>query len=284
MRLPAISDPSRDQHVLTAVPFFPQEAYQCGPAALAMALAWSGVEVSPRDLKAEVFTPSRNGSLQSAMIAATRRRARIAYLLSDPDALIEEVAAGHPVIVLQNLGLSWYPVWHYAVVIGWDLTHGNLILHSGTTPHKPIGLSVFERTWARSQFWGLLVLPPSQLPAVAEERAYLLALTHLERLGRWDIAAEGYRTALDRWPESLPAAVGRGVCLHRIGDLDAAERLFRDAIVKFPHEGVVYNNLAQVLMAMGQKDAAMQAALKAVEIGGPLKADFENTLEEIRHR
>ena len=28
---------------LTNVPFFPQEAYQCGPAALAMALAWSGV-------------------------------------------------------------------------------------------------------------------------------------------------------------------------------------------------------------------------------------------------
>jgi tetratricopeptide (TPR) repeat protein len=249
-----------------------------------MALTWSGVDVSPRDLTAEVFTPSRNGSLQSAMIAATRRHARIAYLLPNPHALVEEVAAGHPVIVLQNLGLSWYPVWHYAVVIGWDLTHDNLILHSGTTPHRQLGLSVFERTWARSQFWGLLVLPPSQLPAVAEAKAYLQALTHLERLGRWDVAAEGYQTALGRWPDSLPAVVGLGVCLYRIGNLAAAEVHFRDAIAKFPHEGVLYNNLAHVLMEMGRSDEATQSALKAVEIGGPRKADFESTLEAIKYR
>ena len=284
IRFPAITDPFRDQHVLNTVPFFPQEAYQCGPAALAMALAWSGVHVSPRDLATEVFTPSRNGSLQSAMVAATRRHDRIAYLLPDPDALIDEVAAGHPVIVLQNLGLSWYPVWHYAVVIGWDLTKGNLILHSGTTPHKQLGLSVFEHTWARSQFWGLLVLPPSQLPAVAEEKAYLTAVSHFERLGRWDIAADGYRTALGRWPDSLPATVGLGVCLYRIGDLAGAEAHFRDATVKFPSAGVMYNNLAHVLMEMGKSAEATQAALKAVEIGGPLKSEFESTLEEIRNR
>jgi tetratricopeptide (TPR) repeat protein len=218
------------------------------------------------------------------MIAATRRYARIAYLLPDPDALIDEVAAGHPVIVLQNLGLSWYPVWHYAVVIGLDLAKGNVILHSGATPHKQLSLRVFEHTWARSQFWGLLVLPPSQLPAVAEEKAYLQALTHLERLGRWDSAADGYATALNRWPDSLPAAVGLGVCLYRTGELAAAEAHFRDATVKFPHEGVVFNNLAQVLIDRGNKAEARQAVLTAIEIGGPLKADYERTLEEIKNR
>ena len=45
--------------------------------------------------------------------------------------LLQEVAAGHPVIVLQNLGLEWIPVWHYSVVIGYDLSRGQLVLRSG---------------------------------------------------------------------------------------------------------------------------------------------------------
>ncbi|MBC2711486.1 MAG: PA2778 family cysteine peptidase [Desulfosarcina sp.] len=273
-----------DQYLLNSIPFFPQEESQCGPAALAMALAWSGVHVSPQDLSSEVFTPSRKGSLQSAMIGTTRRHDRIACLLFDPESLIDEVAGGHPVIVLQNLGLSWYPVWHYAVVIGLDLNRGNVILHSGTTPQKQISFKVFENTWARSNFWGLLVLPPSQLPAVAKEKDYLLAVSNLERSGRWETAAEGYRTALSRWPDSLPAYMGLGVCKYETGDLKSAEAVFREATLKFPHDGAAFNNLAQVLMDQGRKTEALDAVMRAIERGGPLKAHFESTLEEIRNQ
>ena len=47
------------------VPFYPQEEYYCGPAALAMALSWSGVPVTQEDLAAQVYTPGREGTLQS---------------------------------------------------------------------------------------------------------------------------------------------------------------------------------------------------------------------------
>jgi tetratricopeptide (TPR) repeat protein len=281
---PTITNIPLDRYLLTAVPFFPQEEFQCGPAALAMALAWSGVPVSPEDLAPDVFTPTKKGSLQSAMVAAARRHDRIVYRLSDPKSLSDEIAAGHPVVVLQNLGLSWYPVWHYAVVIGLDFTDGTVILHSGTTAHKRISLKTFEYTWARSNYWGLLVLPPSRLPAVAAEENYLRAVGHLERMERWDIAAEGYRSALRRWPESLPATIGLGMCRYGQGDLNAAEEIFRDATLKFPDEGVLFNNLAQVLMDQGRKREAREAAMRAVELGGPLKAHFENTFETIRNR
>jgi hypothetical protein len=33
---------------------------------------------------------------------------------------LREVAAGNPVLVLQNLSFAWAPVWHYAVVMGYD--------------------------------------------------------------------------------------------------------------------------------------------------------------------
>ncbi|BBO74459.1 hypothetical protein DSCW_18760 [Desulfosarcina widdelii] len=273
-----------DPYLIAEIPFYPQKVHQCGPAALAMALNWSGVSVSPQDLSVEVFTPSRKGSLQSAMIAAVRRHGRIACLLAEPADLIDEVAAGHPVVVLQNLGLSWIPLWHYAVVVGWDAAAGDVILHSGTTPFKPTAFSTFERTWARSGFWGMLVLPPSRLPATAKETDYLAAVSHLERMGRWKIALPAYRTALGRWPDSLAATVGIGVCLYRSGDLASAEAHFRAAIEQFPREGVLFNNLAQVLLEQGRRDEALQAAGQAIECGGPLKAHFEQTLEEIRNR
>ena len=84
---------------LTAVPFFPQEKYQCGPAALAMAISWSGLPVRPEDLVEQVYTPSRKGSLQVAMIAAVRRHGRLAYEISDLESLFPEIAAGYPVIM-----------------------------------------------------------------------------------------------------------------------------------------------------------------------------------------
>ncbi|WP_155321420.1 PA2778 family cysteine peptidase [Desulfosarcina ovata] len=272
------------RYLLDSVPFFPQKVYQCGPAALAMALSWSGVHLSPDDLTPEVFTLSKKGSLQSAMIAAVRRHDRIAWLLPAPDALLDELRAGNPVIVLQNLGLAWYPVWHYAVVIGLDLEKGNVILHSGVTQEKHVALERFNRTWRRGDYWGLVVLPPSRLPDRAEEADYLRAVGPLERLKKWTVAARAYRSALARWPGSLAARLGLGACLYESGDLEAAEAVFRETTVNFPHDGAAFNNLAQVLMDQGRADDALEAIRHAIQLGGPLTPQFEETLREIRRQ
>src|SRR3978361_1869587 len=46
---------------MTQVPFFPQDEYQCGPAALAMAMSYAGDHVLPQALVDEVWWPSRHG-------------------------------------------------------------------------------------------------------------------------------------------------------------------------------------------------------------------------------
>ena len=79
------------RHELDSVPFYPQKAYQCGPAALAMVLEWSGINVDPDTLVPEVFTPSRKGSLQSALIGTARRYSRIAYPISSLSEMLTEV-------------------------------------------------------------------------------------------------------------------------------------------------------------------------------------------------
>jgi tetratricopeptide (TPR) repeat protein len=270
------------RHKLNAVPFYPQKEYQCGPASLAMALSWSGPQISPDELTPQVYTPSLKGSLQPAMIAATRRQGKVAYPINGAQALLREIAAGHPVIVLQNLGLSWIPVWHYAVVIGYDVDAQAVILHSGVTSWKKTSFRIFENTWARSDHWGLLVLPPDRLPATVQEQSWISAVVGLEKARQWPAAVRGYQTALHRWPQSFSAHIGLGNSYYATEDLASAAAVLRKATARFPQEGVAFNNLAQVLWEQGKKREALKAARRAVKLGGPHVEQFKKTLDEIQ--
>ena len=116
---------------LTEVPFFPQEKYYCGPAALATVLAWSGLPVTQESIAPAVYTPGREGKLRGAVISAARRNGRLAVPVTRLDDMLSEIAAGHPVMVFQNLALDWVPLWHFAVAVGYDLEARELYLRSG---------------------------------------------------------------------------------------------------------------------------------------------------------
>jgi len=263
------------------VPYFPQSKYLCGPAALAMVLGWSGLPVSPDELAREVYSPGRRGSLQPVLISAARRHGRIAYPISGIQALTMELAAGHPVIVLLNLGFSWYPKWHYAVVIGYEKSADEIILHSGNTPNERLSFRVFDNLWARSERWGLLVLTPDRLPAGVQEDAWLEAVIGLERAEQWPAAIQAYETGLYRWPESQGSWIGLGNSRYGAGDLSGAASAFRHATRLHPENGIAFNNLAQVLGEMGQAEEALAAAHQAVDLGGPLGEEFRKTLSGI---
>lgn len=277
--------PTRPPVELTGVPFFPQEAYQCGPAALATVLGWSGTSITPDALTPQVYVPARQGSLQVELLGAARRQGRVPYVIEPRlPALLDELYAGHPVLVLLNLGLSWYPVWHYAVVVGYDPATDRIIMRSGRVKRDTLRLAVFERTWARSNYWALLVLPPDQLPATAGELPYLQAVAELERLQLWKPAETGYETAAKRWPTSLGALLGLGNTRYAHGDLKGAAAAFKNAVAAHPEAAPAYNNLAQVLAEEGHYRAAEQAVRKAIAIGGPLQETYRETYREIKER
>lgn len=273
------------RHELTQVPFHPQQRYQCGPAALATVLNETGVDVSPDDLVDEVYLPDQQGSLQVEILSGARRHGRTPYLIQPQlDDLLREVAAGNPVLVLQNLALSWAPQWHYAVVVGFDLEQAEIILRSGREPRHRISLVTFERTWARGGYWGIVALAPERLPAVVDKQRYLGAVTGLERAQRWREAQTAYHTALDHWPQELAAQMGLGNSAYGLGDLAAAEAAFRAAIQHHPDAPAAHNNLAQVLMETGKLAEASQQARLAVELGGPELEVSQQTLNEIEER
>jgi len=267
---------------IPSVPFYPQEAYQCGPATMAMVLQWTKANVSPQDLIPKVFVPTKKGSLQTALISTARRYNRLAYPIKGVEALLKELAAGHPVIVLQNLGLQWFPRWHYSVPIGYNLAKGIVILHSGKEARRHMRWTLFMRTWKRADYWGLVVLPSGQLPVSADEQSYLSAVLGLEQARQFKGAAAAYTAALERWHSSLGALMGLGNCRYALGDLIGAEEAFRHAAEAHPQSGASFNNLAHVLAEQRRYPEALQMAIRAVDIGGPNKPMYIRTLQEIR--
>ena len=222
---------------LTAVPFFPQEAYQCGPAALATVLNGSGLNVTPEELTPQVYLPERQGSLQFELLAAARRHGRVPYVLRPQlEAITTEIASGNPVLVLQNLGISAVPFWHYAVVVGFDLARAEVVLRSGREHRHVTSLRTFEHTWRRGDYWAVVVLPPGELPQTAEELPYLQSVLALEKLKRWQDTATAYGNALTRWPKSLGAHMGLGNSRYALATCAPPRRRFarRRARIRTP--------------------------------------------------
>lgn len=281
-RVRATADAFPQPVELTAVPFFPQEEYQCGPAALATVLNGTGVPVTPDQLAPQVYLPERQGSLQLEMIGAARRHGRVPYVLRpELESLLAEVASGNPVLILQNLSFWWYPKWHYAVVVGFDLPRDRIVLRSGREPRHDIPIEIFERTWRRSHYWAMVVLPPDRLPFTAEEIPYVQAVAPLERLARWPEATTAYTSALKRWPKSLAARMGLGNSRYALVDVPGAEAEFRRATQDHPDAAAAFNNLAQVLADQNRWPEARATAQRAVELGGPRIETFRETLKQI---
>jgi tetratricopeptide (TPR) repeat protein len=271
---------------LDSVPFFAQEEYQCGPAALAMALNAAGVAVTPDALTDEVYIPARKGSLQVEMLAGARRHGLLAYELApELKDILAEVAAGNAVIVLQNQGLfAFHPYWHYAVVIGYDLQKNQILLHSGARARRAMALGLFEFLWIDGQRWAMVALAPGRLPASAREARLATATVDLEKTGRIADAHRAYAALLQRWPADLIGLMGLGNTAYALGDPAEAESAFRKATASHPLAASAFNNLAQTLADQGKLEAALEAARRAVSLGGASLPTAQATLEEILKR
>ena len=266
-------------------PFFPQDEFQCGPAALAMALNVSGFAVTPEVLGPELYLPDRRGSLQVEMLAAARRHGAIAYQLAPELAdVFRELAAGTPVVVLQNLSLDWLPVWHYAVVVGFDLDREEIILRSGLAQRQVMAMATFENTWSRSGQWAMVALVPGAIPETAREGPFVAAVTASEKFMAPGVALETYEALSSRWPENLTVQIGIGNAAYRLHSLERAEQAFRQAIKDHPDSVAAYNNLAQTLADQTRYAEALAVARKAVSLGGPLEQAALETLAEIEER
>jgi tetratricopeptide (TPR) repeat protein len=261
---------------LSSVPFIAQTPLHCGPASLAMVLRHIGRDVSAEQLANAVFLPARGGTLQPEMLAGARRHDALALRVPGQlDALLRELQAGHPVVVLQNLGLSFAPTWHYAVLIGYDRTRDELVLRSGLTERQTVSLATFEHTWARGGHWAMVALAPGELAASADERSTVDSAVAFERVGTPASAARVYGALLQRWPGNLTAAIGLGHARLKLGDVAGAEAAWQRA-AELHDSAAAWNNLAMLRWQRGDRDgarAALRRALQRVASAEPAFAD-----------
>ena len=225
------------------VPFIEQSAGFCGPATLAMAMSWAGHPIGVDELAPRVMTPSMKGSLQEDLVSASRREGMMAVKITGMSALLSELDAGHPVIIFENLGLSWYQQWHYALVRGYDLAEEEFVMHSGTKASEHIDMRIFERSWKLSDYWALVILRPGETAFTGTELANLQAAAGLEQAKKTKEAQTSYVAILQRWPESLGALVGLGNIAYAEKKFKQAVLYLRQAAKLYPDSSIVAHNL-----------------------------------------
>lgn len=269
---------------LARTPYFPQEQYQCGPAALATLLVASGVDTNPDALVPEVYLPERRGSLSLELVSATRRHGRLPYVLATTaDEMVSELEAGRPVLILQDLGLPKFPRWHYAVLIGYDAERNVAILRSGGEERIEMKWQRFAGAWHRGGRFAMTVLHPGEIPAHAEPVRYLEAVAGLEAAGQRRAAAESYDAAIGRWPAEPLAWFGRGNVAYAEGNRGAAADAWMRAILLRPDDAAARNNLAEALLEAGCLDESRVQVERAAALAGgtPLASAVADTRAKI---
>lgn len=270
---------------LADVPFHSQVTDQCGPAALASVLNSAEIAVTPEELKSRVYIPDREGSLQLELLAATRHYGRIPYLI-DPDlnAIVAELHAGRPVLIMQNLGARLMPIWHYAVVVGYLPDKQEFVLRSGDSqrllmsPRKLIG------TWQRADEWAFVALKPGDLPAIPNAERYLRSVAAIEAVGEFESAISAYHTATEAWPENDLAWLGLGNASYASRKLRPARNAYQKVLELDPEHIIALNNLSQVYADLGCRDDALDTlnlALSIVDTDDPIHRYLSITMDDV---
>jgi tetratricopeptide (TPR) repeat protein len=253
--------------LVAGVPYYGQEGFACGPAALAMMLGWAGVEVSPASLTTQLADSARDP--RPGLMETASHYGRFAYSIRGFDAMRAELAAGHPVLVAQNLGVASKPLWNCPVAIGYaPAAGGQVVLNTGREAGKVISARLLDRLWADSDGWAMVVMRPGDLPATAREQPYVESARALERAGHpWE-AVLAFDTALSQWPTNTEALMGLGTSLARLGDAKGAAEAFQTAASVAKDPTVAVEALARVQSDLKRPDEVASSAHRTLPING----------------
>ena len=276
------NSPAKSNKVLLSeVPFWPQTRYQCGPAALATVLNTTNLKVQPKQLISQLYIPKKKGALTAEMVATTRQYQRIPVRIEGHlSQIFRQLDSGRPVLVLQNLGFEQLSKWHFAVVVGYDIEEGEFILRSGETAEWRTQFAVFERTWARGDYWAMIVLSPDERPEIEDLDQYLKAIVDFEKIGKQEIAKQGYQQILKIQPEHFTANMGLGNLAYQRGDFQEAREEFELITLNHPNRADAWNNLAYTYAQLLLGEKALQAINKAIELSNS-ESQYRQSQREI---
>lgn len=268
---------------LNQVAFFPQEDYQCGPAALATVLTSQGVNVTPEVLVDKVYLPEQEASLPLEMVAAGRSYGLLAYKL-DPNLghLLQQVNAGHPVLVFQNLAFETFAQWHFAVIVGYDLAQEELILRSARIKEYRLDFKTFINTWQRANHWAYLFLTPGELPAKPDPKVYLQSSLDLVNVGLNLSAQKALEVGVNTWPEHEAIRMALSNTYFQSGLFNAASKVLQQS-PSLGTSGDLWNNIAYIQLARQCYRSAVSAIQCAITLS-PNDQNIQHSVQDILQR
>jgi ABC-type bacteriocin/lantibiotic exporter with double-glycine peptidase domain len=148
---------------IEAVPFFPQNEYKCGPAAMASVLSFWDALTAIEDVSAQVYQEKLKGSLPIDLFLYAKELGFEAdYYKGSMADLKRNIDAGVPLILFLNLGFKIYPIGHYVVVTGYDDARRVVIAHSDMTMNAEFGFDALRDAWEKNEFATLRIRPKAE--------------------------------------------------------------------------------------------------------------------------
>ncbi len=142
------------------VPFYPDDTDQCGPSSLASILNFWGKNVTPAELKSEVYVKRLKGSLPMDMLPTLEAHGLSGEIISGSfENMKTELRSGRPLIAYLDFGTRHHPIGHYVVVTGYDDRRRGLYIHSSMKKDKFASYDRFNRGWKDTDHWLLLAQP-----------------------------------------------------------------------------------------------------------------------------
>ncbi len=247
------------------VPFSPQQQYYCGPTTLSEVFAFHGRRINAEEIAPKLFIPAKQGSLQLEMVSATRQYDFLPYAKTGSlTELMQLIEDDIPVIVFQNLSIQLLPQWHYAVVIGYDLSKGTITLHTGLTPNHEMSFELFEKTWARGNYWLLAPVPNGKTSSSMEPFTYIQAAYDLLQVGNVKTGLSFLEAATRQWPDQWLAYF---LIANHYLQFDSAKavRWFEQGYHTGQYQQAYLNNFAFALAEQGCPSQARTVITTALE-------------------
>jgi hypothetical protein len=271
------------------VPFISPRSKLCGSTSIEMVSSyWQSKtsyipQLSVDEMDGLTLIPAKGGTLQIELISAARANGLIVYPLEPTfEALFSELSESHPVIVLVNRSFSWHPLWHYAPVTGFDGEKRTILSHFSDLQNEEIPIGTFAALWQRSNNWGVVLLPPGELPVSISPKVFLRAVYEFEKTGKVKEAIISYQNALTRWPEDQDILFALANSYYNLSDLAEAEKNYRKLISLNPSHLLGINNLAVLLCHTGRSDEALNVLKKAITEDTKIQSILKTTREEIK--
>jgi tetratricopeptide (TPR) repeat protein len=291
---------------LTNVPFYPDNTDQCGPASLASILNFWGKNVTPAQLKSEVYIHRLRGSLPMDMPPALEANGLRAQIISGSFEIVKaELRAGRPMIAYLDFGTRKHPIGHYLVITGFDDQRRGLYVHSSMHKDKFASYRRFNRGWSDTDHWLLLASTapatgvefstaaihidskntgashraPRFKPSLSAKEYMELGTIYASQAKQADALAQ-YKLALSVDSRYAPALTALGNAAYGAKDFKQAERYFERALKSNPTDPAANNNLAMAYVAQNKKlPRAEELANKA--LSSDLKPYAYDTLARI---